>query len=197
MTPPEREAAYALDHGVSPEEAENLQPAVKAEYLRQLEIRRTQGDVGWECPKCGQWNGANAGTCTRIDDKGVRQCSELVPVGALIQRAAAEGTNTGTAGLSPPADAGLRRSAPSANRFPATMEARRRILEALADGSRKYAKPFDRGTMAGFSVIGTESWSEYGSVVLQMATLDTLMSIEEKLTELLAALGDTRPGDAN
>lgn len=40
--------------------------------------------------------------------------------------------------------------------------------------------------MASFSLIGTESWSEYGAVVLQMAILDTLLSIEEKLTLLTA-----------
>ncbi len=39
--------------------------------------------------------------------------------------------------------------------------------------------------MASFSLIGTESWSEYGAVVLQMAILDTLLSIEEKLGKLV------------
>ena len=34
------------------------------------------------------------------------------------------------------------------------------------------------------SFIGTESWAEYGQVVLQMAILDTLLSIEEKLERL-------------
>lgn len=40
--------------------------------------------------------------------------------------------------------------------------------------------------MALVSLIGTESWSDYGAVVLQMAMLGTLLSIEEKLTEVLA-----------
>ena len=47
------------------------------------------------------------------------------------------------------------------------------------------ARPFDRGKVATYSRVGTDSWAEYGEVVLQMATLDTLLSIEEKLTELL------------
>jgi hypothetical protein len=38
--------------------------------------------------------------------------------------------------------------------------------------------------MAFISLIGTESWSDYGAVVLQMAILDTLLSIEEKLGAL-------------
>jgi hypothetical protein len=75
-------------------------------------------------------------------------------------------------------------------RFPATPKARREILEAIARGNGKYARPFDRGTVAMFSLFGTESWSEYGAVVLQMATLDTLISIEEKLAELLKRLGE-------
>jgi hypothetical protein len=35
--------------------------------------------------------------------------------------------------------------------------------------------------VAGISLVGTESWSDYGAAVLQMAILDTLLSIEEKL----------------
>jgi hypothetical protein len=38
--------------------------------------------------------------------------------------------------------------------------------------------------MALVSLVGTESWSDYGAVVLQMAILDTLLSIEERLTAL-------------
>jgi hypothetical protein len=38
--------------------------------------------------------------------------------------------------------------------------------------------------VAFFSLVGTESWSDYGAVVLQMAILDTLLSIEEKLEKL-------------
>ena len=48
----------------------------------------------------------------------------------------------------------------------------------------KYAKPFDKDRLAVASLIGTESWSEYGQVVLQMAIQDTLLSIEEKLARM-------------
>ena len=34
------------------------------------------------------------------------------------------------------------------------------------------------------SLFGTESWSEYGQVVLQMAMLDTLLSIEQLLQRI-------------
>ncbi len=77
-------------------------------------------------------------------------------------------------GTLPPAPA-------TAPRFPSSLETRRGILEAIARRNDKYARPFDGGRMAFISLIGTESWSDYGAVVLQMAILDTLLSIEEKL----------------
>ena len=66
-------------------------------------------------------------------------------------------------------------------RFPSSLQTRRGILEGIARRNEKYARPFDGGKMAAVSLIGTESWSDYGAVVLQMAILDTLLSIEEKL----------------
>jgi len=49
----------------------------------------------------------------------------------------------------------------------------------------KYAKPFEKDRLAWTSVFGG-NWEEYGQIVLQMAILDTLLSIEEKL-EIMAA----------
>lgn len=73
-------------------------------------------------------------------------------------------------------------------RFPSAPDVRRQILEAIAATNDKYAKPFDKGKMAFVSLIGTESWSDYGAVVLQMAILDTLLSVEEKLGALVEAV---------
>ena len=70
-------------------------------------------------------------------------------------------------------------------RFPSSPETRRRILQAIAGGNEKYARPFDKGRVALASLFGTESWADYGNVVLQMAILDTLLSIEEKLGALM------------
>jgi hypothetical protein len=75
-------------------------------------------------------------------------------------------------------------------RFPATVETRRAILQDIARANEKYARPFGQGQVARASFVGTDSWAEYGEVVLQMATLDTLLSIEEKLTALVERLGD-------
>lgn len=63
-------------------------------------------------------------------------------------------------------------------------EIRERILAMFKKGNGKYAKPFDKDRLAVASFVGTESWAEYGQVVLQMAILDTLLSIEEKLDRL-------------
>jgi hypothetical protein len=73
---------------------------------------------------------------------------------------------------------------PPPPRFPSSAETRRQILNAIAKGNEKYARPFDIGKIALASFVGTESWSDYGNVVLQMAILDTLLSIEEKLERL-------------
>jgi hypothetical protein len=62
-------------------------------------------------------------------------------------------------------------------------ETRARILAMFKKGNSKYAKPFDKDRLAWVSVFGG-NWEEYGQVVLQMAMLDTLLSIEEKLARL-------------
>ena len=60
-------------------------------------------------------------------------------------------------------------------------EVRASILRMIKSGNRKYAKPFEDGKLSQVSLIGTQSWAEYGQVVLDMAILDTLLSIEELL----------------
>lgn len=76
---------------------------------------------------------------------------------------------------------------PPPPRFPSSPETRRQILNAIAEMNSKYAKPFDKGKISLISLVGTESWAELGEVVLQMAILDTMLSIEEKLGRLLEA----------
>ena len=60
-------------------------------------------------------------------------------------------------------------------------ETRARILEMFKRGNRKYALPFDQDRLAMASILGGD-WEEYGQIVLQMAILDTLLSIEELLS---------------
>jgi hypothetical protein len=75
--------------------------------------------------------------------------------------------------------------APSAPATPArsSPEIRARILEMFKRGNRKYALPFEKDRLAVASVLGG-NWEEYGQIILQMAILDTLLSIEEKLSQL-------------
>jgi len=68
-----------------------------------------------------------------------------------------------------------------------TPEARARILEMFKRGNRKYALPFERDRLAAASFAGG-NWEEYGQIVLQMAILDTLLSIEEKLSALTTTM---------
>jgi hypothetical protein len=78
-------------------------------------------------------------------------------------------------------------------------EIRERILAMFKKANGKYGKPFDKDRLVAASFVGTESWSDYGQVVLQMAILDTLLSIEEKLDRLGGNLHDqdkgTLPGE--
>jgi hypothetical protein len=46
----------------------------------------------------------------------------------------------------------------------------------------KYAMPFEKDRLAWASVMGG-NWEEYGAIVLQMAIVDTLLSIEELLSK--------------
>jgi hypothetical protein len=57
-------------------------------------------------------------------------------------------------------------------------------------------QPFEKDRMAAFSLVGTESWAEYGQVVLQMAILDTLLSIEELMTKANDAGGSADQNEA-
>ncbi len=61
-------------------------------------------------------------------------------------------------------------------------ETRANILEMFKRTNSKYAKPFEKDRLAVLSVMGG-NWEEYGQIILQMAILETLLSIEEKLSE--------------
>ena len=83
-------------------------------------------------------------------------------------------------------------------------ETRAAISGIFKTGASKYARPFQGDSrfqgdshfqgdsVAGLSFLGRD-WQEYGQVVLQVAILDTLLSIEAKLTEL-GAVQDGYPG---
>jgi hypothetical protein len=81
-----------------------------------------------------------------------------------------------------PSDGSLPDGPPVPRRPPqrSSPEVRASILEMFKQANGKYAKPFEN-RLAMMSIFGG-NWEEYGAIVLQMTILDTLLSIEEKLT---------------
>lgn len=159
-------------------------------------LRRT---IGWQ-----RWAGADGGACftlCRLSDMAGIKVVERFPLtqggwadawASLLQRDAASAEAI-LGILARESAAGVVLTPPPPPRFLSSAQTRRNILNEIAKGNEKYARPFDRGKISLASFVGTESWSDYGNVVLQMAVLDTLLSIEEKLGNLLQAPGNSAP----
>jgi cell division protein FtsB len=58
----------------------------------------------------------------------------------------------------------------------------------LAGREKKYARAFSRGDLAVLSVFGTESWTDYAQVVLQIMMVDSMAALEQKIDKLTAQL---------
>jgi len=72
---------------------------------------------------------------------------------------------------------------------------KQQIIQAMKYSNKKYAKPFEKGKMSTFSIMGG-NWEEYAAIVMDMVTADTLLEVDEKLERLndnierlIAALG--------
>ena len=135
---------------------------IAREYLIENAGKRAET---WICERCGSSNAREEDFCTRCGADGS---------GARAAQAQAQ-TPSGQPADPPP------RSSP---------EARARILQMFKRGNRKYALPFEGDRLALTSFLGG-NWEEYGQIILQMAILDTMLSIEEKLGDLLER--DQRP----
>lgn len=59
----------------------------------------------------------------------------------------------------------------------ATRAAKQRVIQALKGANPKYSKPFEKGQMAVFSVMGG-NWEEYAAIVMDMVAADTLLEID-------------------
>lgn len=57
------------------------------------------------------------------------------------------------------------------------------VIQAMKDSNKKYAKPFEKGKMSTFSIMGG-NWEEYAAIVMDMVTADTLLEVDEKLERL-------------
>jgi hypothetical protein len=65
----------------------------------------------------------------------------------------------------------------------ATREEKQQVVEALKNSNKKYAKPFEKGTMAQVSFFGG-NWEEYAAIVMNMVVADTLLDIDKQLEQL-------------
>ena len=65
----------------------------------------------------------------------------------------------------------------------ATREEKQQVIQAMKDSNKKYAKPFEKGKMSTFSIMGG-NWEEYAAIVMDMVSADTLLDIDKKLERL-------------
>ncbi len=65
----------------------------------------------------------------------------------------------------------------------ASRDEKQQVVQALKDSNKKYAKPFEKGKMSSFSIMGG-NWEEYAAIVMDMVTADTILEIDEKLERL-------------
>jgi hypothetical protein len=66
---------------------------------------------------------------------------------------------------------------------------KRKLVRLLAStGGEKYNRPFAKGQLATMSIVGSESWTDYAQVVLQLMLVDSMATLEEQLSELNARL---------
>jgi hypothetical protein len=65
----------------------------------------------------------------------------------------------------------------------ATRTEKQQVIQAMKDSNKKYAKPFEKGKMSSFSIMGG-NWEEYAAIVMDMVTADTLLEVDEKLERL-------------
>lgn len=69
-----------------------------------------------------------------------------------------------------------------------TWESKRKALDWLVNSGKKYKKPFQDGEFAVLSILGSESWTDYAQVILQIMIADSLLAIEQKLDQLLSKI---------
>lgn len=60
---------------------------------------------------------------------------------------------------------------------------KQQVIQAMKDSNKKYAKPFEKGKMSNFSIMGG-NWEEYAAIVMDMVAADTLLEVDEKLERL-------------
>ena len=64
------------------------------------------------------------------------------------------------------------------------LEIRNKIIKSFIDSDGKFRKPFEKGSISSFNILGGD-WNSYADLVLTSVTADSLHSIESKMDTLI------------
>ena len=64
------------------------------------------------------------------------------------------------------------------------LEIRNKIIKSFIDSDGKFRKPFEKGDISGFNIMGGD-WNGYANLVLTSVMADSLHSIESKMDEMI------------
>mgnify|MGYP006396142317 FL=1 len=65
------------------------------------------------------------------------------------------------------------------------LEIRNKIIKSFIDSDGKFRKPFEKGDISSFNIMGGD-WNGYANLVLTSVMADSLHSIESKMNEMIA-----------
>ena len=65
------------------------------------------------------------------------------------------------------------------------LEIRNKIIKSFIDSDGKFRKPFEKGDISSFNIMGGD-WNGYANLVLTSVMADSLHSIESKMDEMIA-----------
>ena len=64
------------------------------------------------------------------------------------------------------------------------LKIRNKIIKSFIDSDGKFRKPFEKGTISSFNIMGGD-WNGYANLVLTSVMSDSLHSIESKMDEMI------------
>ncbi len=64
------------------------------------------------------------------------------------------------------------------------LEIRNKIIKSFIDSDGKFRKPFEKGDISSFNIMGGD-WNGYANLVLTSVMADSLHSIESKMDEMI------------
>ena len=64
------------------------------------------------------------------------------------------------------------------------LEIRNKIIKSFIDSDGKFRKPFEKGSISSFNILGGD-WNGYANLVLTSVMADSLHSIESKIDTMI------------